>query len=234
MNLESLAFPGLSWDFAVGVLQIIMIDLILAGDNAVVIALAVKTLPKEKRLMGIAFGAGFAVFLRVTLTFFAAQLLIIPYVKLLGGVLIFWIACKLLLEDVYDDETGREAHSIWGAIWIIVVADVTMSTDNILALAGASKGSLFLLIFGLVLSIPLVVGGSTILARLMDRYPIIIYVGAAVLGKVSAEMIFTDPAVEAWFKTPEIALYVLEAFFAAGVIGVAKLYAWALVNRREV
>ena len=90
------------------------------------------------------------------------------------------------------------------------------------------------MIFGLVLSIPLVVGGSTILARLMDRYPIIIYVGAAVLGKVSAEMIFTDPAVEAWFKTPEIALYVLEAFFAAGVIGVAKLYAWALVNRREV
>lgn len=234
MNIESLTFPGFSWAFAVGVLQIVVIDLILAGDNAVVIALAVKTLPREKRLIGITFGAGFAVILRVTLTFFAAQLLMVSYVKLVGGGLIFWIACKLLLEDVSGDGSGKEAQTIWGAVWIIVVADVTMSTDNILALAGASKGSLFLLIFGLVLSIPLVVGTSTILARLMDRYPIIVYIGAAVLGKVSAEMIFTDPAVEAWFEIPEIALHMLEAFFALGVIGVAKIYAWAQASHGEI
>lgn len=234
MDLASLAFPTLNLDFLVGVLQIILIDLVLAGDNAVVIALAVASLPREQRLMGIVLGAGLAVVLRIALTFFAAQLLLISYVKLIGGVLIFWIACKLLLQDAASDEEGQEAATIWAAIWIIVVADVTMSTDNVLALAAASKGSLFLLIFGLILSIPLVVGTSTLLSRLMERYPIIVYAGAAVLGKVSAEMIFTDPAIVSVIHVSDPILYVLEAVFALAVIGVSKLYVRSQKPEAEV
>jgi YjbE family integral membrane protein len=224
MDWSALSCPAFGWDLCLAVASIIVIDLVLAGDNAVVIALAVKSLPRQKRLAGIAFGAGFAVFLRIVLTFFAAQLLMISYVKFIGGALIFWIAVKLLIQDVEAEESGKEASSIWSAIWIIVVADVTMSTDNILALAGASKGNLFLLLFGLILSIPLVVFTSTLLARLMDRYPIIVYVGAAVLGKVAAEMIFTDPAVEAIWKVPETGLYILYVVGAVAVIVVGRLY----------
>lgn len=225
MDLSALAVPTLSWEFVMAVFSIILIDLVLAGDNAVVIAMAVQSLPREKRLLGIGFGAGFAVLLRIVLTFFAAQLLMINYVKFIGGVLIFWIAVKLLCQDAATDEEGKTASTIWGAVWIIIVADVTMSTDNILALAGASKGSLFLLLFGLIVSIPLVVFTSTLLARLMDKYPIIVYAGAAVLGKVSAELIFTDPVVanrlgdvHGWTLTA------LEAAGAALVIVVGRLW----------
>jgi len=226
MDLSALAPPVFGWEFVMAVFSIILIDIVLAGDNAVVIAMAVQSLPKEKRFLGIAFGAGFAVFLRIVLTFFAAQLLQMNYVKFIGGLLIFWIAVKLLTQDTCTEEEGcKTATSIWSAVWIILVADVTMSTDNILALAGASKGNLFLLLFGLIVSIPLVVFTSSILARLMDKYPIIIYAGAAVLGKVSAELIFTDPVVanhvgdvHGW------ALIALEAAGAALVIVLGRLY----------
>jgi YjbE family integral membrane protein len=224
MDWSALSCPAFGWDLCMAVASIIVIDLVLAGDNAVVIALAVKSLPRQKRLLGVAFGAGFAVALRIVLTFFAAQLLMISYVKFIGGALIFWIAVKLLIQDVEAEESGKEATNIWSAIWIIVVADVTMSTDNVLALAGASKGNLFLLLFGLILSIPLVVFTSTLLARLMDKYPIIVYIGAAVLGKVAAEMIFTDPAVETIWKAPETVLYFLYVVGAAAVIVVGRLY----------
>ena len=224
MDWPALAFPQWGWDFYLSIFSIVLIDLVLAGDNAVVIALAVKSLPKQKRLLGVAFGAGFAVALRIALTFFAAQLLMIGYVKFIGGALIFWIALKLLIQDVDADETGKEAASIWGAIWIIVVADITMSTDNILALAGASKGNLFLLLFGLALSVPLVVFGSTLLARLMDKYPIIIYLGAAVLGKVAAGLMFTDPVVEEMARISHTTLYVLEALGAGLVVVIGRLY----------
>ncbi len=227
MDLSTLTYPSFSLEFFLGVLSIIVIDLVLAGDNAVVIALAVKSLPRQKRLIGVTFGAGFAVFLRIVLTFFVAQLLAINYIKFVGGVLIFWIAVKLLMQDVEAEEGGKEATTMLSAVWIIVVADLTMSTDNILALAGASKGNLFLLLFGLILSIPLVVFTSTLLARLMDRYPIIVYLGAAVLGKVTAEMVFTDPAVTQIIgELSHTTLYVLEAIFAGLVIVVAKLWLW--------
>jgi YjbE family integral membrane protein len=227
MDWSALTLPALGFDLLLAVLSIILIDLVLAGDNAVVIALAVKSLPRQKRLIGVAFGAGFAVALRVVLTFFVAQLLAINYIKFIGGVLIFWIAVKLLMQDVEAEEGGKEATTMFSAIWIIVVADVTMSLDNILALAGASKGNLFLLLFGLILSIPLVVFTSTLLARLMDKYPIIVYLGAAVLGKVTAEMIFTDTAVTGIIgEVSHTTLYVLEAIFAVLVIVVAKLWLW--------
>jgi len=224
MDWSALAWPTLGWELYLSVLSIVLIDLVLAGDNAVVIALAVKLLPKRQRLLGIAFGAGFAVALRIALTVFAAQLLMISYIKFVGGVLIFWIALKLLIQDIEAEETGTEATNLRSAIWIIMIADLTMSTDNILALAGASKGNLFLLLFGLVLSVPLVVFGSTLLARLMDKYPIIIYLGAAVLGKVAVDLIFTDPAVEKIVRISHTTSYILEGLGALLVVVIAKLY----------
>ncbi len=224
MDWTTLTRPPFGLEFYLSVLSIMLIDLVLAGDNAVVIALAVKSLPKQKRILGIAFGSGFAVVLRIALTFFASRLLRISYIQLIGGVLIFWIAVKLLIQDVEAEKTGKQATNIWGAMWIIVIADITMSTDNILALAGASGGNLFLLLFGLGLSIPLVVFGSTLLARLMDKYPIIIYLGAAVLGKVAAELILTDPFVEEIVRISQITRYMLEASGAVLVIVIGRLY----------
>ena len=184
MNLAAWGLERLDWAFLLGILNIVIIDLILAGDNAVVIAMAVRSLPRKQRRWGIMLGAGAAVVLRVVLTFFVAQLLEISFIKLAGGVLIAWIAVKLFLEGAPEQE-DREARTLWQAMRLIVIADITMSTDNVLAVAGASHGNLFLLIFGLALSIPFVVFTSNLLAMLMDRYPIIIYLGAAVLGRVA-------------------------------------------------
>ena len=224
MNLGPLGEIALNWEFFTAFLSIILVDLILAGDNAVVIAIAVRSLPRKQRQKGIMLGAGAAVVLRVILTYFAAQLLQMSYVKFFGGLFILWIAVKLFVDSDPDQNTERDAHSVLQALWVIVVADLTMSVDNVLAVAGASKGNLFLLVFGLGLSIPFVVFTSSLLSLLMDKYPVIIYIGAAVLGKVGAEMIFTDPAVVRWVEVPEVALYGLEALFAVGVIVVGKLW----------
>jgi YjbE family integral membrane protein len=179
--------------FLINLASIVMIDLVLAGDNSIVIAMAVQSLPKRKRFQGILFGAAAAVFLRVIFTFFASQLLGISFVKLVGGLLILWIAIKLLNESQEEHHTHEGAKSVWGAVWMILVADFTMSLDNILAVAGASHGNLPLLLFGLGLSIPLVVFASTLLSKLMDRFKIIIWIGGLILGKVAGEMIITDP-----------------------------------------
>ncbi|HVZ64089.1 MAG TPA: TerC family protein [Lacunisphaera sp.] len=209
------------WQWAAAILSIVLIDIVLAGDNAVVIALAVRRLPAKQRLVGIAIGAGLAVVLRVALTFVAAQLLAISYVKLAGGALILWIGVKLLLDNTGEEVHGREASGLWQAVWLILIADVTMSLDNVLAVAGASKGSLALLLFGLGLSIPLVVFTSNLLAKLMDRYPIIIYLGSAILGKVGGEMIMTDRLVaEALHPSPWL-VHIVEWSLAAGVVVVA-------------
>jgi YjbE family integral membrane protein len=223
MDLVAWGHETLNWAFCLGIINIVIIDLILAGDNAVVIAMAVRSLPRRQRRWGIILGAGAAVLLRVVLTFFVAQLLEIQFIKLAGGVLIAWIAVKLFIEGA-PEQTDKDAKSLLQAMWLIIVADITMSTDNVLAVAGASHGNLFLLIFGLVLSIPLVVFTSNLLSTLMDRYPIIIYIGAAVLGKVAGEMIFTDPAMMRWLATPKWFLYAMEVVFAVGVIVVGKLW----------
>jgi YjbE family integral membrane protein len=214
----------LNWDFFIGLASIVLIDLVLAGDNAVVIALAVRNLPEKQRFRGIILGAGAAVLLRVVLTFFAAQLLGIGFVKLAGGILIAWIAVKLFVEGNPDDSGHRECSTVWQAMWTIIVADLVMSTDNVLAVAGASKGNLFLLLFGLGLSIPLVVFTSSLLSRLMDRYPIIIYAGAAILGKVAAEMVLTDPWVAGHIHLSQSTGYAIEAACAVGVIVAGKLW----------
>jgi YjbE family integral membrane protein len=223
MDWAAWGLDKLDWKFFAGILNIIIIDLILAGDNAVVIAMAVRSLPRRQRQWGIALGAGAAVLLRVVLTFFVAQLLVIQYLKLAGGVLITWIAVKLFVEG-NPEQTEQEAKTLLQATWLIVVADITMSTDNVLAVAGASHGNPFLLIFGLALSIPFVVFTSNLLSKLMDRYPLILYIGAAVLGRVAGEMIFTDPAMVLWLNPPPWFCYTMEAVFALGVIGIGKLW----------
>jgi YjbE family integral membrane protein len=232
MNLAAWGLERLDWAFLLGILNIVIIDLILAGDNAVVIAMAVRSLHRRQRRWGIMLGAGAAVVLRVVLTFFVAQLLEISFIKLAGGVLIAWIAVKLFLEGSPEQE-DREARTLWQAMRLIVIADITMSTDNVLAVAGASHGNLFLLIFGLALSIPFVVFTSNLLAMLMDRYPIIIYLGAAVLGRVAGEMIFTDPAVVRWLQLPTWFNYTMEAVFAVGVIVVGKLWIRFVFRKAE-
>ncbi len=224
MVLGQLGEISISWDFFTAFLSIIFIDLILAGDNAVVIAIAVRSLPRKQRKKGIMLGASAAVILRVILTYFAAQLLQMSYVKFFGGLFILWIAVKLFVDNAPDQDSQRDAKSILQALWVIVVADLTMSVDNVLAVAGASKGNLFLLIFGLGLSIPFVVFTSSLLSMLMDKYPYIIYVGAGILGKVGAEMIFTDPVVLERLRFPDALFYGLEALFAVSVIVIGKLW----------
>ena len=217
------------WELAWAVLSIVLIDIVLAGDNAVVIALAVRTLPPKQRLMGIMLGSGVAVVLRVGLTFIAAQLLVMNYIKLIGGGLILWIAVKLLIDNTGEKAHGSAAGGVWQAVWLILVADITMSIDNVLAVAGASKGSFPLLLFGLGLSIPLVVFTSNLLAKLMDRYPVIIYVGAAILGKVGGDMIMTDRLTEEMFHPAPWLVHAVEGMLAIGVILVAL--AWRRVRR---
>ena len=213
-----------SWDFCVGFLSIVLIDLVLAGDNAVVIALAVKSLHGRQRTTGIIAGAGAAVALRVVLTFFVAQLLQISFIKLLGGMLILWIAVKLFIEGAPEEKFQKQASTFWQAIRVIVIADLIMSTDNILAVAGACKGNFFLLLFGLALSIPFVVFTSSLLSLLMDKYPIIVWIGAAVLGRVGGEMIITDPWVVAKIAPGRGLQIACEIIGAVGVLAVAKLY----------
>jgi YjbE family integral membrane protein len=233
VNPDLLGHISFSWEFVAAFLSIVLIDLILAGDNAVVIAMAVRSLPRKQRQKGILFGSAAAVVLRVILTFFAAQLLQMSYVKFIGGLFIIWIAVKLFVEGAPGEEVQREAKTIGQAIWVIVVADITMSVDNVLAVAGACKGNLFLLIFGLGLSIPFVVFTSSLLAMLMDKYPFIIYIGAAILGKVGAEMIFTDPVIVENMNPTVFFQYAMEALFAVGVIGIGKLWVrWKISSRK--
>lgn len=210
--------------FFADVLSIILIDLVLAGDNAVVIAMAVRNLPLHQRKKGILFGAGAAVGLRVVATFFVAQLLQISFVKLAGGAVILWIGTKLFVEGMPEEEVKKEAKTIWQAIKLIVIADITLSIDNMLAVGGASHGNLFLLLFGLMVSIPFVVFTSNFLSMLMDKYPVIIMIGAAILGRVGGEMMITDPWVEKLIHVTKPMEYSAQAVCAIGVLVVGKLF----------
>jgi len=203
LAVANLAPPHTLLQWLAAIFQIVAIDVVLAGDNAVVIALAVRQLERRQRVLGIVIGAGMAVVLRVGLTYFAAQLLAVRYVQLIGGGLVLWIAVKLLRDNLAHEDAApaaKSAATLWSAAWLILVADVTMSIDNIIAVAGASKGSRLLLFFGLGLSIPLVIFASNLLAKLMDHYPIIVWAGAALLGWVGAEMAVTD---NIFFPPPE-------------------------------
>lgn len=216
-----------STQFWLAVFQIIMIDIVLSGDNAVVIALACRNLPREQRRKGILWGVVGAVTLRVILTAFAAILLDLPYLKLIGGVLLFWIGIKLLLpEDGHADGEISAADNLWGAVKTIIVADLVMSIDNVVGVAGAAHGNLPLLIFGLLVSIPLIVWSSQLMLKLMDRFPIIVTVGAALLGWVAGGMMATDYAVNPWFEAHFThAATVLAAAGAVLVVVIGRLLA---------
>jgi YjbE family integral membrane protein len=219
--------------FLLGVFSIILIDLLLAGDNALVIALAVRSLPRRDRRIGAVCGAAGAVLLRIALTLFAARLLAIPYVQLAGGLFIVWIAVKVLVDASTPPESAPAPKRLLQAIWYVVVADLTMSTDNILAIAAVSKGSVVLIFFGLVVSIPFVVFASNLLADLMDRYPATIYLGAAILGRVGGEMILTDPFVVGILH-PTVALrYVVEGVLIVAVVVAGRLFANRLGVRHK-
>lgn len=199
MDMSDLLF---SYQFWVAVLQIIAIDVVLSGDNAVVIALACRNLPAEDRRRGIFWGVTGAVCLRLVLTTLAALVMNLPYLKLVGGLLLLWIGVKLLLpEDASGDEVKPASH-LWGAVRTIVVADLVMSLDNVIGVAGAAHGSVLLLAFGLVVSIPLIVWSSQLILRLMERWPVVVVLGAGLLGWVAGEMILSDRGLAPWLGTP--------------------------------
>src|SRR5471030_2436899 len=185
--------------FWVPLLKIIWVNIVLSGDNAVVIALAARSLPPRQQMMAVGWGSGAAVAMRIVLTLFAVALLQLPYLKLLGAALLLWIGVQLLLPE--DGEANIDGHSnLLAAIRTILVADLVMSLDNVIAVAAAAGDSVTLLILGLAISIPLVIFGSTVLMKVMERFPIVITVGAALIGFVAGEMVVTDPALNGWMN----------------------------------
>jgi YjbE family integral membrane protein len=198
-------------------LEIIVINILLSGDNAVVIALACRNLPPHQRRWGVFWGAVGAIVLRIVLTFFAVSLLQLPYLKLIGGVLLVWIGIKLIAEE--DAEEGHDVQAsdkMFSAIRTVVVADLVMSIDNVLGVAAAARGSLLLLIFGLALSVPLVIGGAQLIMRLIERFPILIVAGGGLLGFVAGELMIDDSAIVDWVHAHAAWLK-----WAAPVIGIA-------------
>jgi YjbE family integral membrane protein len=184
--------------FWVALLQIIWINILLSGDNAVVIALACRSLPERQRRWGIILGTLPAVVLRIVFAIFIAYLLHVPYLKLIGGLLLFWIAVKMILPEEHDAHGGdaESTANLWAAVRTIVIADAVMSLDNVIAIAAAAKGSVLLLVIGLAISMPLVIFGSALILKILNRMPILIWAGGALLGYIAGEVMVTDPAVE--------------------------------------
>jgi YjbE family integral membrane protein len=185
--------------FWIGLLKIIGVNLVLSGDNAVVIALAARSLPAKQQKAAVLWGSGAAVVMRIILTIFAVALLTLPWLKLIGSLLLFWIGVKLLIPEDGDENISASDNLI-SAIKTILIADLVMSIDNVIAVAAAAQGSMTLLILGLAISIPLVIFGSTLLLHLMERWPVIITIGAGLLGFVAGEMMVTDPALKDWLS----------------------------------
>jgi YjbE family integral membrane protein len=178
-------------------LQIVWINVLLSGDNAVVIALACRGLDPRSRKWGILAGSLAAVTLRIVFTFFVVELLQLPYVKLVSGVLLFWIALQLLMQNAHDKNVKASA-SIWGAVRTIAIADAIMSLDNVVAVAAAAKNSVPLIIFGIAVSVPLIVFGSTLVLTMLNRFPILIVAGSTLLGWVAGGIMASDPALTSW------------------------------------
>lgn len=184
-------------EFWIPLLKIIWINIVLSGDNAVVIALAARSLPPRQQRLAVAWGSGAAVAMRIVLTLFAVALLQLPYLKLIGAVLLLWIGVQLLLPE--EGEENIDGHeNLMAAIRTILIADLVMSLDNVIAVAAAAGDSVTLLVLGLAISIPLVIFGSTLLMKVMERFPIIITAGGALLGFVAGEMAVSDPALRGW------------------------------------
>ena len=182
--------------FWVAVLKIIWINILLSGDNAVVIAMACRGLPYRQRVWGMILGAGVAVGLRIIFTGIVASLMLLPYLKIIGGLALFYIAAKLLVPDDPDESEVEAVEHLWRAVRIVAIADIIMSLDNVIAIAAAAQGNMALLVLGLAISIPLIVAGAALIMALLDRYPILVWAGAALLGWIVGEVIATDPALQ--------------------------------------
>jgi len=209
-----------------GLAQIVVADILLSGDNALVIALACRSLPAHQQKRAILFGGAAAIGLRVALTAFAVYLLTLPYLKLIGGLLLLWIAVKLLLPEHEGGHEIKPQGNMWGAIKTIVIADFVMSVDNVLAVAGAAHGDIPLLVIGLLLSIPLILYGSTLILKLIGRFPVIITLGAALLGYIGGEMGVADALVAPWVAAHAPWLHTLVPILGAVLVVVmGKLFA---------
>ena len=217
MDLTSAAF----WA-ALG--SIILANIVLSGDNAVVIALAARSLPPHQQKKAIFWGSAAAIVMRIVLTLIAVEMLKWPWLKVVGGLLLLYIGISLLAEDDGGDDNGHEVGGMVAAIRTILVADLVMSLDNVLAVAAAAKGNTPLLVIGLAISIPLIIFGSTLLLKVMERFPIIITLGAALLGFLAGEMLFTDPAVTERFG--ELSHDVVNAAGAVGAVIVVAIGLW--------
>jgi len=212
--------------------QIIWINIILSGDNAVVIALAARSLPPKQQRMAIIWGSGAAVVLRIVLTFVAAYLLKLPYLQIIGGLLLLWIGFQLLSGEEGEEEGETKAYgSLSAAVRTILIADLVMSLDNVIAVALAAKGNFTLLVLGLAISIPLVVFGSTLMIKLMERFPVIITLGAALIGWVAGDAISHDVALKSVFENNAYLAYGLKAGCAVFVVVVGKWLAAKASNK---
>lgn len=228
MGFEKVAeYLGLG-SYGLSVLKVIGVDIVLAGDNAVVIALACRTLPPRQRRAGIILGTAAAVVMRIIFTLVVGSLLGVPLLTVLGALILFWIAIKLLLAEEASEESVRSGETLWEAVKTVAIADAVMSLDNVLAIAGAAHGDWTLIVAGLLISIPIVVGGSTLIMAVLTRYPILVWGGAALLGWIAGELIvrehllhpfFADVATRLGvsFKTLEMGCAVLGALLVVGV-----------------
>ena len=216
--------------FWVAALEIIVINILLSGDNAVVIALACRNLPAAQRKLGIFWGVVGAVVLRVVLTFFAVQLLLLPYVQLVGAALLLWIGVKLVAEDEGDGPEIAASDRLMSAVKTVIIADLVMSLDNVIGVAAAAKGSLPLLIFGLVISIPLVVVGAQLIMKLIERMPWLVIAGGGLLGYIAGEIAVSDTAVKPWIDANAPSLHYIAP--ALGVVIVVALGVWLMRRNR--
>lgn len=223
----------LSPQFFLQVLQIIWIDLLLSGDNAVVIALACRSLPEKQRRWGMILGAGTAVGLRIIFAMMITYLLQVPFLKLVGGLLLFWIAIKLLKGEDDGGHDIADSDSLWKAVRTIAIADAVMSLDNVVAIAAASHGNVWLFVFGLLLSIPLIIWGSALIMGIIERYPLFIWAGAALLGWIAGEMIVSDPWVASQISGLEANLGTKLLHYGAAAIGALLVIASGFVAQRR-
>jgi YjbE family integral membrane protein len=204
--------------FWFAVVEIIFVNILLSGDNAVVIALACRNLGQRQRRLGIFWGVLGAIVLRIVLTFFAMNLLAYPWLRLIGGALLLWIGVKLIAQDDGGEHKVKASDRLLTAVWTIIIADLVMSLDNVVAVAAAAKGDGPLIVFGLIISIPIVVVGSQIFMRLIARYPVLVVAGGGLLGYIAGEMAVEEPALQSWINAN-----------AAGVTWIAPVIGFGIV-----
>jgi YjbE family integral membrane protein len=219
----------LTLPFWIAVIQIIAVNILLSGDNAVVIALACRNLSHKQRRFGIFWGVLGAIVLRIALTFFAMGLLVYPWLRLVGAALLVWIGIKLIAEDDGGEKKVKASDRLTTAVGTIIVADLVMSLDNVVAVAAAAKGSLVLLILGLVISIPIVIVGSQVIMMMIERFPVLVLAGGGLLGYIAGEMAVEDPVVQPWIAANAAGLAALAPPVLFGVVVIAGMW---LVRRR--